>query len=117
MPMRLSVFLSLLAAGILLSGCASQNQKTFSSAPGASQTIVTPDASLAAKVVQYNSVGRYVVLSFPVGQMPKTGQNFFIYRNGLKVAEVKTDAWQRDNFVVAELVTGEAQIGDDVRDQ
>jgi len=115
--MKSSVLLSLLTAGILLSGCATQNQQAFSPAPGASQTIVTPDASLAAKVVQYNSVGRYVVLSFPVGQMPKAGQSLFIYRNGLKVAEIKTDTWQRDNYVVADLVTGDAQIGDEVRDQ
>jgi hypothetical protein len=115
--MKMSAFLSLLTAGILLSGCASQNQNSLAPAPGASQTIVTPDASLAAKVVQYNSVGRYVVLSFPVGQTPKAGQNLFIYRNGLKVAVVKTDTWQRDNFVVADLVTGDAQAGDEVRDQ
>ena len=79
--------------------------------------IVTPDTSLAARVVSYNAVGRYVVLSFPVGQMPKTGQNLFLYRNGLKVAEVSISNWQRDNFVVADLITGTAQVGDEARDQ
>jgi PBP1b-binding outer membrane lipoprotein LpoB len=115
--MKSSALLSLLAAGILLAGCASQRPKPNSPAPDTSQTIVTPDTSLAAKVVQYNSTGRYVVLGFPIGQLPKAGQVLFIYRSGLKVAEVKTDTWQRDNYVVADLVTGSAQIGDEVRDQ
>src|SRR5438046_2397731 len=34
-------------------------------------TIVTPDASIAGRVVVYNSGGRFVVLSFPAGAMPK----------------------------------------------
>jgi hypothetical protein len=115
--MKSSALLSLLAAGILLAGCASHPPKPISSASDNSPTIVTPDTSLAAKVVQYNSTGRYVVLGFPIGQTPKAGQVLFIYRNGLKIAEVKTDTWQNGNYVVADLVTGGAQIGDEVRDQ
>jgi hypothetical protein len=117
MHMKLSVFVSLLMAGILVSGCASKNRKPVTSAPGASQMVVTPDTSLAAKVVRYNSVGRYVVLSFPVGQMPKADQRFFLYRVGFKVGEIKIDTWQRDNFVVADLTDGDAQAGDEARDQ
>jgi hypothetical protein len=115
--MKSSALLSLLVVGILISGCASKNRTSFAPAPGASQMIVTPDTSLAAKVVRYNSVGRYVVLSFPVGQMPKADQVFFLYRDGLKVGEIKIDAWQRDNFVVADLTDGDAQVGDEARDQ
>jgi hypothetical protein len=109
--------LCLLMAGILLSGCASKNRTSLAPAPGDSQMVVTPDTSLAAKVVRYNSVGRYVVLSFPVGQMPKADQIFFLYHDGFKVGEIKIDTWQRDNFVVADLTDGEAQVGDEVRDQ
>jgi len=115
--MKWAVFLSLLIAGILVSGCASQNRKPVVSAPGASQTIVTPDTSLVARVVSYNEVGRFVVLNFPVGQMPKADQMLFLYRVGLKVGEIKIDTWQRDNFVVADIVAGDAQAGDEVRDQ
>lgn len=82
-----------------------------------SHPIVTPDNSLTAKVVSYNSVGRFVVLSFPVGQMPEIGQSFFLYRGGLKVGEVKITGPQRDNDTVADLVTGDAQVGDEVRNQ
>ena len=115
--MKTLLLLSLLMSGILVSGCASHHQKQATPTPGASKTIVTPDASLAAKVVQYNSTGRYVVLSIPAGKLPKAGQSLFIYHNGLKVAEVKTDEWQLNSYVVADMVTGDAQIGDEVRDQ
>ena len=79
--------------------------------------IVTPDNSLTAKVATYNATGRFVVLSFPVGQMPNMDQTLFLYRNGLKEGEVKITGPQRDNDVVADLVTGTAQAGDEVREQ
>ncbi len=79
--------------------------------------IVTPDNSLTAKVATYNAAGRFVVLSFPVGQMPNLNQTLFLYRNGLKAGEVKVTGPQRDNDVVADLVAGTAQADDEVRDQ
>lgn len=82
-----------------------------------SQAVVTPDNSLAGKVVTYNSVGRFVVMRFPTGKIPSDGQTLFVYRGGLKVGEVKISGEQRENFVVADIVSGEAQPGDDVRDQ
>jgi hypothetical protein len=119
--MKSFVPLMFLIAGIFAAGCAHQ-QSLFASvpvrtAPTFSQTIVTPDNSLAGKVVSYNSVGRFVVLGFPVGPMPKMDQTLFLYRAGLKVAEIKITGPQRDNNTVADLVSGEAQVGDEVRDQ
>jgi hypothetical protein len=81
------------------------------------QPIVAPDISLAGKVVKYNSVGRFVVLSFPPGQMPKTDQTLFVYRGGLKTGELKISGEKRDNYIVADIVSGEAQPGDDAREQ
>lgn len=134
--------LTLLAAGLLLAGCSSQ-QNEFSSVPGPSgmntaaatpaaapsqpprttpapapaKSIVTPDNSISGKVVAYNSVGRFVVLNFPVGEMAKMDQALFLYRGGLKVGEVKITGPERDNNIVADLVKGEAQVGDEARDQ
>ena len=73
--------------------------------------------SLAAKVVSVNAVGRFVVLSFPPGGMPKLQQTLFLYRAGLKVAELKVTGPQEEANIVADLVSGEAQVGDTVRDQ
>lgn len=58
-----------------------------------------------------------MVLGFPIGQMPKIGQTLFLYRLGLKVAEVKVTGPQRDSNIVADLVSGDAQTGDEVRDR
>ena len=94
----------------------SHNASTASPAAGA-KPIVTSDASLAATIVAVNPVGRFVVLSFSGLQMPKVGQSFFIYRSGLKVAEVKITGPRQDQNIVADLLSGDAQVGDAVRDE
>ena len=110
-------------AGMLLAGCSIFHKTKQAPAPAStppprtSQTVVAPDNSLAARVAAYNATGRFVVLSFSVGQMPKLDQTLFLYRSGLKVAEVKVTGPQRDNNIVADLVNGDAQVGDEVRDQ
>jgi uncharacterized protein YceK len=77
--------------------------------------IVTPDTSLLAKVVAANDVGRFVIVGFPNNQVPKLQQSLFLYRAGLKVAEVKVTGPQSDNNIVADLVSGDAKVGDTVR--
>lgn len=115
--MKLLPSLTLLLVVILFSGCASRKVKPAVSVAPMPPAIVTPDNSLTAKVVSYNSVGRFVVLSCPVGQMPRLGQTLFLYRNGLKVSEIKITGPQNDSNIVADLLTGDAQVGDAVRDQ
>jgi hypothetical protein len=113
----------LLIAAVSLPGCAWTKRHTpwhhhaAKSAPGQSTAIVTPDESLAAKVLSVNTVGRFVVLNFPEGRVPKLDQHLFIYHAGLKVAEVKTVGPQQETSIVADLVSGDAQVGDTVRDQ
>jgi hypothetical protein len=113
--------LTLVIAGMLAAGCLhhqpAPSAKRATPAAVAPQSIVTPDNSLTARVVSYNAAGRFVVLGFPVGQMPKSDQGLFLYRDGMKVGEVKITGPQRENNIVADLVTGEAQVGDEVRDQ
>ncbi len=78
--------------------------------------VIMPDMSLAAKVVTVNTVGRFVVLNFPADKMPKLQQTMFLYRSGLKVAEVKiTGPQDQENNIVADLVSGEPKMGDSVR--
>jgi len=68
-------------------------------------------------VVSVNEVGRFVVLSFPASRMPKLEQTLFLYRTGLKTAEVRVTGPQQDNNIVADLVSGDARIGDTVSDK
>ena len=113
--MRLTV---VLLAGMLAAGCVFHKPRTGPApAARAAQTVVRPDNSLTARVAACNAAGRFVVLSFPVGRMPGLEQTFFLYRNGLKVAEVRVSGPQRDNNIVADLVSGDAQVGDEVRSE
>jgi hypothetical protein len=100
-------------------GCASKHPPASRIQPAANSAapIVTPDFSLAAKVVSVNLDGRFVVLSFPASRMPKVEQTLFLYRSGLKVAEVRITGPQSESNIVADLVSGAAQVGDTVRDQ
>lgn len=115
--MTKAVFLfPLLLASVILSGCALRKSAS-PSPPAGPQAIVTPDESFTARVVSVNTVGRFVVLSFPAEPLPRLQQSLFLYRSGLKVAEVKVTGPAEDENIVADLVTGDAQIGDEVRDQ
>lgn len=121
--MKLLLPLTLMMAGLLAAGCASSKPAPKArpvpkaAAAPAIEPIVTPDNSLAARVVSYDSAGRFVVLSFPFGQMPKMDQTLFLYRAGLKVGEVKVTGPQNGDNIVADLITGYTQVGDAVRDQ
>lgn len=79
--------------------------------------LVTLDNSLGGKVATFNSAGRFVVLDFPVGRMPALEQTMFVYRDGLKVGEIKISGPTRDNNTVADLISGVANKGDEVRDR
>jgi hypothetical protein len=119
--------LAVLLLAFCLSGCSwfhwhRSAPATTMRKPAAPAPIVTPDLSLAAKVVSVNEVGRFVVLNFPPHQLPKLQQTMFLYHAGLKVAEVKISGTAsagtldtQNNNVVADLISGTAQVGDTVR--
>ncbi|HEY5042220.1 MAG TPA: hypothetical protein VIK53_09470 [Verrucomicrobiae bacterium] len=117
--MKKTFLFTLLLLAVAATGCIFKKDKSTATAPAvaAPQAIVTPDLSLAAKVISVNTVGRFVVLSFPAGQMPKPQQTLFLYREGLKVAEIKITGPQQGNDIVADLVSGEAKTGDTVRNE
>ena len=78
---------------------------------------VTPDNPLVGKVATVNSAGRFVVLSFPVGHLPALEQRLIVNRRGLKVGEVKVTGPQQDENIVADIVAGDAETGDEVKDR
>jgi hypothetical protein len=115
--MKTSVLTGTAVLAMTASGCSWFHHDSAATSKPAATTpapIVTPDLSLAAKVVSVNVVGRFVVLSFPPSQMPKIDQPLFLYRGGLKVAEVRVTGPQQDNNIVADISSGDAQVGDTV---
>jgi hypothetical protein len=79
------------------------------------EVIVTPDTSPTGTVARVNSAARFVILTFPVGQMPPVGQLLYVYRHGLKVGQVRVTAPQQDDNTAADIVSGEAALGDEIR--
>ena len=114
--MKTIFLLTVLLLTLVLPGCSwLPHFKSSNSGATGSKTIVTPDMALAAKVVTVNTAGRFVLLNFPADKMPKIPQTLFIYRAGLKVAEVTVTGPRSENNIVADLVSGEPRVGDTVR--
>lgn len=124
--MRLVI--SLLISSLTLVGCATNNSKLTNEAKR--KTRVTPNAraaneksalaptlQLTGKVASVNSELRFVVLDFSVGDMPGINQRLGVYRAGQKVGQLKVTGPQSDTNIVADIVEGEAQTGDEVRQE
>ena len=84
---------------------------------GKPELIVTPETSLMGKVLRVNEPGRFVVLVFPPGRMPELQERLSVYHLGLKSGELRVSGPQLDESVVADVIKGQAAVGDEVRDQ
>jgi hypothetical protein len=81
------------------------------------QPIVIPDEGLDGKVSWFDPNLRFVVITFRVGRLPAIDRRLSVYREGLKVGEIKITGPQRDDSIVGDIVTGAAGPGDTVRDR
>ena len=75
----------------------------------------TQELVLIGRIVSANPIGRFVVVNFPLGKMPTAGQRFSVYRQGLKMGELRITGPQHDDNVVADISAGDATVGDEVR--
>jgi len=122
---------ALLLATLALVGCSAKppaEKTTFGlrhvPPPGAtiSRTNATPitvtpaPGTVYGKVAHVNPTARFVVLTYPLGKLPPVEKRLSVYRNGMKVAELKVTGPARDQNTVADITAGEAQPGDEARD-
>jgi hypothetical protein len=84
----------------------------------AASVTVSPatNASTAGRVARVNSGGGFVILSYPLGKLPPVGKRLNVYRDGMKVGELKVSEPQYQQNTAADITAGEAQAGDEVRD-
>lgn len=123
---------SAISLGILtvVSGCSwfKKSEPTYESAaaihqPASANSIenAAPAMALAdglnGKVSSANGDLRFVVITFPVGQMARVNQHLNVYRNDMKVGELTVTGPQNEDSTVADITAGEAQTGDTVRDR
>lgn len=92
-----------------------QHQRSRPTGAEASGPIVTLGGPMKAKVASVNGQARFVVLRFPIGTMAAAGDRFSVYRDGLKVGELKISGPQQDNHVVADITAGACLAGDEAR--
>ncbi len=88
---------------------------TNAAAPSQPSTL-TPETGLNGKIISVDNSARFVVAGFPGGQLPPNDRKFNVYRQGLKVGQIKISGPQLNQNIVADLTEGEAQPGDDVRE-
>lgn len=79
------------------------------------ELVVTPGGSVSGTVALVNPGARYAVVSFPIGAVPAENTQLNVYRNGLKVGEIKITGPARDNNTVGDIIAGEARKGDELR--
>ena len=78
---------------------------------------MTPETVLMGNIARVNQDGRFVVMTFPIGHLPLLNQRLNVYRQGLKVGEIRVTGPQLDDNVVGDISAGEARAGDEVRGQ
>ena len=57
-----------------------------------------------------------MVVDFSVGRKPAPGQHLGVYRKEQKIGEVKISSQARDVNFAADVLTGDARVGDDIRE-
>jgi hypothetical protein len=90
-------------------------QKSSGPARKAGPETVVPINPIIGKVVSVNPSLRFVVVDFMTGPLPEQNQKLNVYRNGQKVAEARFSGPFRNSNVAADILAGEVQVGDEVR--
>lgn len=113
----------LLLGALALAGCRGPSAATGAASKTAPipedkkpALIVNPATGIHGRIIRVNPSTRYVIIRYPFGNIPAVDRKFNVYRNGLKVAEIKINDFRRDTNIVADIVVGECQVGDEVRE-
>jgi hypothetical protein len=119
--LSLSVAAVISAGTILLSGCATgssdggTSKATGSGTNDLARPVVTPQWNRDGTVVRVNLTAHFVVVNFPASPPPGPDQVLYVYRDGLRVGEVKVNGPRSGDCVVADIVSGDCRAGDTAR--
>ncbi|SPE55553.1 conserved exported hypothetical protein [Verrucomicrobia bacterium] len=117
-----SLLFALVLGTLVGSGCAGKKPAP-PSAEGSPPTftplqkLTTTSETALGRVAKVNATDRFVVLTFFPGHVPTVEERLCLYRHGAKAGEVKVSGPQIDADIVADLLSGDAEVGDEVRGQ
>jgi hypothetical protein len=77
---------------------------------------VTPVTPVQGRVVFLNPKLRFVIVDFAFHQMPRLEQRLGVFRAGRRVGEVRISGPADGTRVAADVMAGEADVGDLVRE-
>jgi hypothetical protein len=78
-------------------------------------TVITLTDAVVGRVASVNAASRFVILDYTLSHLPAVGERLNLYRQGMKVGVVRVSGPARDNNIAADLMEGEAQLGDQAR--
>lgn len=82
-----------------------------------STNLVDSAILFVGRIVKVNNTAGFALISFPIGCLPQPGQLLYVFRNGQRIGELKTTQYMLDELVVADIVCGSCQPGDEVADR
>ncbi len=77
--------------------------------------LITPLESVFGRVVSVNAQAQFVVVDFFFNSLPSPGQRLAVFRLGRRVGEVRASVWAKGGRMAADILNGDAQVGDEVR--
>jgi hypothetical protein len=110
---------SLFAATALCAACGSKKvprKPVVIPAAKTNETVVTAAVAPIGRVASINKSSRFVVISYSIGSEPTLRQKLNVYRNNLKVGELRVTGPQSEGNTVADIIVGEVELNDEVRE-
>jgi hypothetical protein len=77
--------------------------------------MIAPAVSPSGRVAMVNNKARYIVIVFPVGQVPPVNTRLSVFHGEARTGEVRITGPTTDNLTVADLLSGGALEDDLVR--
>lgn len=115
--MRLALLLGFACLALVAcSGSRNAPNQRLGGRTNATPVLVSPanNAPATGRIARVNA--DFVILSYPLGKVPPVGRRLSVYRDGMKVGELKVSEPQYQQHTAADITAGEARAGDEARD-
>ena len=113
--MRVACFAAVVGTG-LLSGCANLPPPVPAPPPSTSNVRLTqPLDATVGRVISVNPRLKFVVLDYALNELPSVDDLLVLTRAGAPVGELKVTGPRRNSTIVANIVSGDPQPGDQAR--